>query len=533
MISLSKAQLEGAFKAQPLFESKSWKLSPLAFRLSPEQAEDLEAIGQACVAFYRAQDRLYWAAKNGQSLLRNQDYKAPWVATYLDRGKPSFLLDYSSWLSKSALSRSALSSTIPLVIRPDLLWTQEGWILTELDAVPGGIGLTAFLYELYGHKEQAERFLECLWEGLGLVKGAGRVPSSIRKDVEGSICEGVDGGISEGSEKSLAEGLGRILGDDPEGLFRLKGKGKEGIMLAIIISEESKTYRPEWEWIAQQWRNKGRQVACLSPEELCYRPDGVYTPKNEKIDRVYRFFELFDWPYIPNFEALLAAERKGHLAITPPIKPHQEEKLSLALFHHPLLEDYWKEQLAEPTYTLLKRIIPPSWIVDFSPLPPGAYWQGPSVNNKPLRNYLDLRLASQKERNWILKISGFDETAWGSRGLTLGSDVSQKTWEAALLAARAREQDRCYILQDYKKPLVLEHPVYDANGLLSPMQGRLRLCPYYLSAYLSSLNFEQRDYFQQRHYLGALATLCPKDKKIIHGMQEAALLPALSPRPLA
>ncbi len=450
MTYLTKAKLEAAFKAQPLFETKSWRLSPLAFQLSPEQAQDLEAIGQACLEFYRAQDRLYYASKQGRSLLRNQDYRAPWVAPYLDRGKPSFLLAYSS----------SLSSTIPSVLRPDLLWTEEGWILTELDAVPGGIGLTAFLYELYGRKEQAEYFLESLWEGL----------------------------------------------------FKLKRQ--EALMTAIVISEESRTYRPEWEWIALQWRKKGRNVASFSPEDLRFSLDGVYTPSKEKIDRVYRLFELFDWQEIPSFKALIEAERKGYLSITPPLKPHQEEKLSLALFHHPLLEGFWKEQMTETAYRLLKRIIPPSWIVDFSVLPPGAYWEGPSLGGKPLRNYMDLRLASQKERKWILKISGFDETAWGSRGLTLGNDVSQRAWETALLKAKAQDQERCYILQDYKKPRVLEHPVYDANGVLSPMQGRLRLCPYYLSS-------------QQGKYLGALATLCPKDKKIIHGMQEAALLPAI------
>lgn len=456
---LGKAEIEAAFKAQELFDSKSWVLSPLAFQLSPRQTQDLEAIGQACIEFYRAQDRLYYASKKDRSLLRNQDYKAPWVASYLDRGKPSFLLDYSD----------SLATKLPLVIRPDLLWTEEGWILTELDAVPGGVGLTAFLYALYGYTEQAEHFLESLWGGLTKLKR---------------------------SEQEMKQELKQAL-------------------TAIVVSEESKTYRPEWEWIALQWQKKGRKIACLSPEELCFETDGVYTPSKAKIDLVYRFFELFDWPQVQAFKALLEAESKAQIAITSPIKPHQEEKLSLALFHHPLLEDYWKEQLTVASYQLLKRIIPPSWIVDFSPLPPGAYWEGPSLGGKPLRNYMDLQLASQKERKWILKISGFDETAWGSRGLTLGNDVNQKAWEAALLKAKHQAKERCYILQDYKKPLVLEHPVYTKNGLIEPMQGRLRLCPYYLSS-------------NQGQYLGALATLCPKDKKIIHGMQDAALLPAIS-----
>ena len=53
----------------------------------------------------------------------------------------------------------------------------------------------------------------------------------------------------------------------------------------------------------------------------------------------------------------------------------------------------------------------------------------------------------------------------------------------------------------------------DVSAETSAKAGRLRLCPYYFvidgKARLS----------------GALATFCPPDKKIIHGMQDAALLP--------
>ena len=35
------------------------------------------------------------------------------------------------------------------MIRPDLLLTEDGFALTEIDSVPGGIGLTAFLNRLY------------------------------------------------------------------------------------------------------------------------------------------------------------------------------------------------------------------------------------------------------------------------------------------------------------------------------------------------------------------------------------------------
>ena len=39
--------------------------------------------------------------------------------------------------------------TLPRVIRPDILFTENGWHITELDSVPGGIGLTGWLNATY------------------------------------------------------------------------------------------------------------------------------------------------------------------------------------------------------------------------------------------------------------------------------------------------------------------------------------------------------------------------------------------------
>jgi hypothetical protein len=71
-----------------------------------------------------------------------------------------------------------------------------------------------------------------------------------------------------------------------------------------------------------------------------------------------------------------------------------------------------------------------------------------------------------------------------------------------------------HVLQVYRKPRRAAHPLYPAaGGEAAPESGRLRLCPYY---------FVRGD---KAELSGALATFCPPDKKIIHGMQDAALLP--------
>jgi hypothetical protein len=46
------------------------------------------------------------------------------------------------------------------------------------------------------------------------------------------------------------------------------------------------------------------------------------------------------------------------------------------------------------------------------------------------------------------------------------------------------------------------------------MKGRVRFCPYY---------FVETD---RVHLRGALATIAPADKKFLHGMSEAILVPS-------
>ncbi len=50
------------------------------------------------------------------------------------RGKPAELIEFS----RSKQFRDDL----PVVIRPDLILTDEGYTIAEIDSVPGGIGLT-------------------------------------------------------------------------------------------------------------------------------------------------------------------------------------------------------------------------------------------------------------------------------------------------------------------------------------------------------------------------------------------------------
>lgn len=125
--------------------------------------------------------------------------------------------------------------------------------------------------------------------------------------------------------------------------------------------------------------------------------------------------------------------------------------------------------------------------------------------------------AGKKERHLIIKISGYHETAWGARSVTLGSDCSRSEWEDAIWQAVTMAETSLHILQTYEKPMRLRHPVYRDDGTTYLMEGRTRLCPYYFV----------NDQSQKAELHGILATHCPADKKIIHGMKDAALLPCV------
>ena len=461
MPELPYDSLKSAFAAQSLFEDKTWRLSPEAWPLTPGQVQELEAIGAAGLAFHQALEALYLRSAAGKNLLRNKPLLAPWAAEYLDRGKPPELVAHA----RDPRNRGMF----PTVLRPDLLLTDQGFVMTELDSVPGGIGLTAFLNRLY-------------------------------KDTANIL--GADDAMIRNFHASLAA---------------LRPEARNPL-IALVVSEEAATYRPEMEWLAHQMQVAGLRVFCLRPEDLFPLGGALFFSVEgnpEKIDIIYRFFELFDLASIKTAPYIFEAWAAGDVAIAPPMRSFQEEKLAFALFHHHLLQDYWEEALDGRSLKLLRSLIPPTWVMDPAPLPPGAVLDGPRAAGRALADWRDLIGATQKERDLIIKISGFHETAWGARSVVLGSDGSREEWQHGVERALDLAPTNLHVLQAYRKPRRVSHPLYGAEAphAAAAADGRLRLCPYYFTVAGKAL------------LSGGLATFCPPDKKIIHGMQDAALLP--------
>ncbi len=419
-----------------LFAGHEWRISPEPFRLDADLAKDLENLGRVLLQFYRAVNLLYRKSVEGK--------QPAWVAELLDRGKPPELIE---------LQRApTFKNELPRVIRPDILLNGDGITITELDSVPGGIGLTAWLEKMY---------------------------SEVRsRKSEVGVIGGADG---------MIRGFESLFGDAKK--------------VHIVISEEAATYRPEMEWLSKEVRSAKCEVRSSTFSEFA------------AADAVYRFFELFDLPNVANSKKIFELAREKQIRLTPPPKPIFEEKLLFALLWNRNLQTFWRQELGENFFNKLKKFVPYSWVVDPTPLPPHA-----AIADLNLTDWQQLKALSQKERDLILKVSGFSPKAWGARGVYLGSDLSHPDWSAAVDTAISSFERSPFILQRYHKPHLVEAQWFDfERNELVPMQGRVRLCPYY---------FVSGEGDSARATLGGvLATICPADKKIIHGMTEAIFAP--------
>src|SRR2546422_5009060 len=125
--------IRDAFPKEGLFAEKDWLLSPNPFPIEKKFAVELEQLGHRLFVFQRACNQLYQQSVKGK--------QPEWVARYLDAGKPRELVEFSR--------RKEIRDDFPRVIRPDLILTETGYIIAEIDSVPGGIGLTTWLNQPY------------------------------------------------------------------------------------------------------------------------------------------------------------------------------------------------------------------------------------------------------------------------------------------------------------------------------------------------------------------------------------------------
>ncbi|MEK9629297.1 MAG: hypothetical protein VW455_09790 [Nitrospinota bacterium] len=442
--------IKASLEAAKLFSDSgnTWRISPEPYFLNEEETTFFHELGPHLLKFYSVLNRFYLESVKGNF--------HPWFAEYLDAGKPQELLEFGRM--------KRMRQALPGIIRPDVIPTEMGFAVTELDSVPGGFGLTSSLMANYEDPS---------WKMLG----AG-IPSLFYQ---------------------LAESVAKEPSPN----------------VAIVVSDESQDYLSEMQYLGSLLKEKG--VYVVHPRDLSFREEGLFLLQDEKwvrVDVLYRFFELFDLKNIPKSELFLYSAKKGQIVATPPYKPWLEEKLSFALFSHPSLKSDWENALGSETFKVLSHLIPETWILDSRPLPPHGVIPDLEVKGDQVRSWEELFSLTQKEREMVIKPSGFSPESWGSRGVVVGHDVSSDIWKQTLMKGLEKFPDQPSILQKFYKGKKVEARYLDPkSGKIETMMSRVRLTPYY---------FVIGDSTQLG---GILATLCPQDKKKIHGMVDAIMVP--------
>ena len=429
-----------------------WRISPEPFRLTAAQLRFLEELGPLLLSFYKASNLLYSHSVKG--------LQPPWVHHYLDLGKSERVVELGRM--------NRFKTHLPLVIRPDLLVTDAGYRISELDSIPGGMGFTGQISQRYAE-------LAC--------------------DIVGGS-DGLVDGFYDAIEASLEVKLPTV---------------------AIVVSDESDNYREEMQWLAAQLRERGRPVHCRHPSELHFDEDGLLVEAEGamvRVDAIYRFFELFDLANIPKAELAIYFAKKNAVRLTPPPKAFLEEKMGLAFLHHPLLQSFWQRELGAEAAATLQDAVPKTWIVDPRPAPPHTVIADLQVAGSSVNDWKQLKHLTKRERELVLKPSGFSELASESRDVAIGHDMSEESWGRTLDHALEHFPVRPYVLQRFHKSARTEIQYYDfESDDIRLMRGRALLRPYYYVVGSAP------------RLAGVQAIVCPSDKKILHGMADAVLAP--------
>jgi hypothetical protein len=447
----------GLFRAADAADDRpAWRIAAEPFGLRPATAEAIADLGDDLLAFYRALNAIYARSARGTA--------PSFVAEYLDQGKPEHVIRLAR--------QNRFRNDVVGVIRPDLILTADGFVATELDSLPGGMGFVGAM---------AEQYCRIGFESLG----------------------GVDG---------MANGFAGLI---------TQLAGRPHPVAAVVVSEESADYRNELAWLAQRITTLGSATTyCVAPQDVIFTEQALFVRlpggREEKIDVLYRNFELFDLLNVPKWELMMYAARKNRVRMTPPPKAPLEEKLAFALLQHPALEDAWRAELGAQTFERLRRLLPETWVVDPRPLPPQGAIIGLTVNGRPVSDWMQLADLGKSERDFVLKPSGFSELSWGARGVRIANDLSREEWTAALREALDAYARTPYVLQRFRKGRRVSVDWWDrASDQMRTLDGRVRLSPYY---------FVVGDRTQLG---GILATIVPADKRLIHGMRDAVMTPCM------
>lgn len=351
----------------------NFRVSPKPFELTKEQKQELDDIGKAICNYMDCCMELY-----------DTDEK---VHELLDRGKPEEYRD--------------IKDAKYLFLRPDLILTDSGFCVCEIETSPFGLGLAEILNRAYGN------------EGFNTIVHENQLKNYINPKI------GKTGTIAYSDKVKAFAGQLRFLADN-------------------VFSGDGKI------WNTRQ----------ITSEDISSK-------------KIYRAFYLNDQFTDKNVEKLL---RTPHIYL-PTSTPQFEEKALLSFIWDKRYVQFFRANLGNSTFDLLRKIIPKTWVLGEEKYVDGGLPNG-------MQDSLGLATLGKKSRKYVLKQSGFSKgSSWGEGVKFLHKIGGNRALE--IIKSALDDKEHLYIIQEFNQGKDVQMSFIDDGGVLQMLNARIRITPYY------------------------------------------------------
>lgn len=245
---------------------------------------------------------------------------------------------------------------------------------------------------------------------------------------------------------------GSTLDDSPALVRRFEGLGS----VCFGYTPYTERYRGQFAYFAAYLRGHGIDADTAPMEQV--RLNGAVRANGRAFDTLYRGFYLHE-----------ADEAMLHGNVMPNGNPQIEEKAVMGMLWDDELEPTLRASLGDD-YDVLRRIIPPTFVVDGVP---------PRNFPAELRTWEDLAALPRSQRTFVLKTSGFSPSGSWGKGVTFLEKLSHAAC-AETLAEALRSEHELFVVQQFRKGAHFSQEYFDFHGAdFRTMRGRVRFTPYF------------------------------------------------------
>jgi len=330
-------------------------------------------------------------------------------------------------------------------VRPDLIMTESGILTAEIETSPFGVALSHFMDSAY--------------------RSAGQVTLKKPKMMERVFLETIYRG------------------------------GSTTQNVVFIVTDHTKKYQGQFEYLAYQMGKYGFQAEVMHIDDMLILGDtGQCICQGRNIDIAFRGFCLYEATEDERLKALIETPTTR---ICPPPKPQMEEKALMGMIYDEELQGNLRARLGEH-FDTLQKIIPPTFVID---------GDGPPENfPHDISRWEELATLPKSQRKYVIKISGYDETALWAKGLHFLHRMNQQ--QVRDLLTQVAQSPQTYIIQKFEKPVTVKQEYVDPETkTLKEMDGRVRITPYF--------------YTGDGSLVTAKATVCPPDSDKVHTRRDS------------